>query len=304
MGQSLTGSFARTYQGLVPYTDARRWGNGINPVHSQYAGPPRPFGPGVPNDLDQRTHPSMASPDSIEMGPPWGAPEDPSYLDSVANQADAVEGVIPDQDDFPSWEEVTTSTRAEVEPGMANPWGVRGIPSGLHHEDAGPNFGDFGGGGQEGSALPQVPTETVNEGWLNKSRTGPAEEESDPADDSQVFVQTSMTQRHKELENVRAQDRGTDPARTSIPSRVTSQKVKYFSGGMRHYDMFPYQIDQIPRPFRYRTAALGPAPYLRPNEMRLISPLQRVVPPDPSMGQPSNVVGDGDGYTSEDQGWY
>jgi hypothetical protein len=301
MGQSITGAFARSYQGNVPYTGAGKWGNGINPVHAVYAGPPRPFGPGVPNDLDQRTHPSMASDDTIEMGPPWGAPNDPSYLDSVANENEAVEGVIAYQDDFPSWDDPPSQIRAEVDPGMAAPWGVRGIPSGLHHADAGPNFG-YDGGGRPDSGMPGLPTETVSEGWLNKAKIGIVAD-SDPADESQVFVQTSQVQRYKEQNNERAQLRGTDGVRSSIPSRVVPQRVKEYSGGERHYDMFPRQIDDIPRPFRYRTAGLGPSPYLHPNEMRLINPLQRVVPGDPSMGTPADQLSDG-GYTDEDQGWY
>lgn len=300
MGQSITGAFTRNYQGDVPYVGAGRWGTGINPIHAVYAGPPRPFGPGVPNDLDQRTVPSMASDDEVEMGPPWGAPEDPSYLDSVANQTEAIEGVIAYQDDFPSWGDLTTDTRAETDPGMIVPWNESGM-TGLHYTDAGPNFG-YDGGGRSNSAMPALPTETVSEGWENKPKTGIAAD-SDPADDSQVFVQTSMTQRYKEQDNSRAQLRGTDGARSPIASRVTPQKVKCYSGEDRHYDMFPRQMDDIPRPFRYRTMALGPSTYNRSNEMRLISPLQRIVPPDPSQGTPADQLSDG-GYTSEDQGWY
>lgn len=308
MGLPITGSFNRAYNapGNIPYATAAKWGTGINPVHGLYQGPPRPFGPGVPNDLDQRTRPSVAAPDEIEFGPPWGAPDDPSYLDAVASEFDAVAGVPIYTDDYPGWQEDTSEFRADTPDDMVRPWGVRGIPSGLHHEDAGPNLDGWSEAGQDGSGLPQTPTETVSEGWENKATEG-APPDSETADDSQVFVQTSDVQRYRTQNNDRAQLRGTDDPRTAISSRVKSKVVKVYSGGLRHYDMFPYQIDDMPRGFRYRTAALGPSPYLAVNEMKLVSPLQRTPPPDPSLGIPTDDQADNTGnygYTPEDQGWW
>lgn len=304
MGLPITGAFARRYQEPRSYAGAAVWGTGVNPVHAIYGGPGRPFGPGVPNDLDNRTVPAMATDDQIEYGPPWGAPEDAAYLDSVADEDQATHGVPFYQDDFPDWGETTPETRGEIPEGMAESWGDRAIPSGLHHLGGeGPDPRPPETSGRQ-SAFPQVPTETVNEGWLNKE-TGGSPPDAEPSDNTQIFVQTSMTQRYKKLDNDRAQMRQTDDPRTDIDSRVQSNIVKVYSGEDRHYDMFPRQLDDIPRPFYYRTAGTGPHPYLAPNAMRLVTPMQRTPPPDASGGIPdTQIYSDKYGYTSEDQGYY
>src|ERR1700678_2941253 len=114
MGLPITGAFARATQEQAPYAGAAKWGNGISAIHSYYGGPGRPFGPGVPNDLDKRTPPSSAAED-VEYGPPWGAPDDPSYLDSVHSEEEATLGVPFDQDGWPDWGEDTEQTRADTD---------------------------------------------------------------------------------------------------------------------------------------------------------------------------------------------
>jgi hypothetical protein len=248
--------------------------------------------------------------DSVEYGPPWGAPNDPSYLDSVASEHDAVVGEPYEDadDDWPQWGDGILQG-ARLEPPSNYPSfnesgvGIRSRPSPLR---------GLGTPNPNGMTSDQIPSETVSEGWVNKGATGKLEEthiaDSDPADDSQVFVQTSQVQRYKDQNNDRALLRTgphQDVPRTSIKSRVVGQKVKEYSGGLRHYDMFPRQIDDIPRPFYYRTAGTGPNPYLLSNENQLRTPLQRTPPPDPSMGVvDSTLTGTGDyGYTSEEWGY-
>lgn len=299
MGIPVTGAFARATQASAPYAGAAKWGTGINPIHAQYAGPGRPFGPGVPSDMDQRTPPSQASEDAVEYGPPWGAPDDPSYLDSVASEQLAIAGVSFNPDDHPAWGE-NEGTRDETDSHPS--WGESNIP--IRSRDTGPS--DY-------TQSWQQPTETVSEGWINKGSTGGIDEgrvaNAEPSADSQIFVRTSMTQRYKKLSNERAQLRHSDAPREPIDSRVVGQKLKVYSGGERHYDMQPRHIDDIPRPFYFRTAATGPSPYLYNNAFRLVTPMQRTPPPDPSQGIVDTALTNPDdsgsyGYTSEDWGYF
>lgn len=151
----------------------------------------------------------------------------------------------------------------------------------------------------------QVPTETVSEGWENKPASGMGDgviPDANPAADSQVFVQTSMTQRYKETDNNRALSRSTDEPRTGIMSRVAPMKLKYFSEGQRHYDMTPKRQDDIPRAFWYRTAGTGRQAEMLPNEQWYVRGIQRVPPPDAGLGQEETSI-EGD-YTPEDVGWW
>lgn len=147
-----------------------------------------------------------------------------------------------------------------------------------------------------------MPTETVNEGWLNKVTSFVAD--ASPSDPSQYEVQTSMRQRYETRTNVRAQARATDDPRSNIASRVMAMVEKVYSTGERCYDMFPYQIDQIERPFRYRSAGVGPAEWLETNEYSAVTPVQRTPPPDPAMGVPEVQEPEGYGYTGEDSMYY
>jgi hypothetical protein len=157
----------------------------------------------------------------------------------------------------------------------------------------------------------QIPTETVSEGWLNKPASGMGEGEipddmvltSDP---SQYERNTSMQQRHKTMNNDRAVMRGADDSRTPIASRIAPMKLKVYSGQERHYDMFPYQMDDMPRPFWSRTFGTGPQAYMETNEQWLRTALQRTPPADPSQGTPDLELSEEAqyGYAGEDQGYY
>jgi hypothetical protein len=116
--------------------------------------------------------------------------------------------------------------------------------------------------------------------------------------------QTSMQQRYAVRNNNLAVKRGTDEPRTDIGSRTAGQKLKTYSGEIpgsnRHYDMFPYQADQIPRPFHYRTAGTGYQQWMEANQWWQVQPVRRTPPPDPSMGIPETGEDQNFGYTAED----
>jgi hypothetical protein len=302
MGIPITGAFARATQASAPYAGAAKWGNGVNAIHQYYSGPPRPGGIGVPNDLDQRTAPSMASDDQIEYGPPWGAENDPSYADVYSYDAVFI-GQPQEPDTWPNLGQTTMVMPPDYPSYNENGQRIRSKQSNLD-------------GPRQTTEVSLQPTETVNEGWLNKPVTGdliPEQENvAGDADKSQVFVQTSEVQRNKGMAQVRGLKEGpegkTDEARHSIRPRKVGPKLKVYSGLERHYDMFPRQIDDIPRPFYFRTGATGPNPYLWSNETFLNTPMQRTPPPDPSLGFVDTSFTDPDdpgsyGYSSEDWGY-
>lgn len=335
MGEPITGAWARRYQLALPYQDARKWGTGVNPVHRFYGGAGRPANAKLnANQLGgDRTPTHFAVSEDFIQGSNWGySAEDPSYLDAVADEQAALHGVgIWDNEAHPNWEQYdndmggtigdppaggapgpvnpqTMSTRATIPPWSSRPWGAaQATYNRLRSMRAGQGEGDTPG--PRGTSS-EIPTETVSEGWINKAATGfdMGEAPDDyvlTSDPSQYEIQTSMTQRHKQMVNDRAVARGTDEERTSIASRIAPMKLKVYSGEERHYDMFPYQIDDIPRPFYFRTAGTGPQEYMETNDQWIRTPLQRTPPPDPSMGVPETRLSEAEfGYSSEDQGYY
>lgn len=307
MGEPVTGRWAsiRARSNADPYSGtATRWGTGINPVHQFYGSPPlRTYGR---NQQIPDVHaPAEATPGFIETHEPWGYnPADIRGLDVFADDEAAITGVQFVQDDWPEYGEDTTTTRAAIPSESSRPWGSSGgYKNILRSIRSGPGPANF-----VFKKSYELPTETVSEGWLNKAASGMQEGEipdSVPADDSQVMVQTSKVQRYRELSNVRAVARDTDEERTPIGSRIAPMKLKVYSEGQRHYDMFPYQIDQMPKPFWYRSAATGRIIEMEPNEQYEIVPIQRTVPPDPGLGPEDTSLSLGDyGYTPEDVGYY
>lgn len=304
MGQPVSGAWARKYQLDVPYADARKWGTGINPVHAVYGDPGRPQHPKLDNSGMDHIPAGEAVPQGFMSGPPdWGyQPEDIAGLDVTANEYDAVTGIPYNVDGRPEWGQDAVVLRDNIPGYTSRPWG---LSRQFYNRLRGVRI-DPGTQGYKFSSA--TPTETVNEGWINKPASGMEEGEipdSLPSDDAQVFVQTSRVQRYKKLVNDRALLRGTDEERTPVDSRVAPMKLKVYSGEERHYDMFPYQMDDVPRPFRYRTAGVGPLGYLRSNDQMERTAVQRTPPPDPSMGTPDSQLSESDfGYAEEDQGYY
>jgi hypothetical protein len=306
MAEPITGLWTRAYS--VPYTGAAKWGTGINPIHQFYGSAPlRVYGRN--NEMPAVHAPATAPEDLIETAAPWGyQPEDIAGLDvfALSNPEANWQGIPFDPDGWPDYEQTTGTTRAEPDPREIYPVGApQGAAEYVRSLRYGPRDTD-------NRVSNEVPTETVSEGWVNKPASGMNQGESGDnvivADPSQYEVQTSMTQRFKTQNNDRATLRGTDETREPINSRVAPMKLKLYSGQQRHYDMFPQQMDDIPRPFHYRTAGTGRDLEMLPNEMVVITPLQRTPPPDPSLGTQDITLNQGGGesfgYTYEDGGWY
>lgn len=298
MGLAYSGNWARSRQRTVPYAGAAVWGTGVHPVHAQRGPNGRVFDnrAPMPSDLDDRTKAATGGPGFVQ-GPDLGYDHrDLGGLDVFADQQVAVYGYAFDQDGLPDWsaddeKSALRTTNQRV------PWNAFGMEKqALRARREGPQNGPYRG------ISSQIPTETVSEGWLNKAKDGIVPD-AHPADDAQVFVQTSMVQRYKSQDNRRAVQRDTDDERTPIESRVTGMKTKHYSEGERDYDMFPRQHTVTPRPFWFRTMGLGPLGY-QVNDQHQRNALQRTPPPDFSMGTPDTELSDG-GYTTEDnQGWY
>lgn len=287
------------------------WGTGINPVHYYYGeGPPirtggRPdttsgIAPGVPGSTLAPITPAAEGGEQYYGGPPdYGyTAEDLAGMDMFAQPAIAIDGVPFIKDGWPAWYPSNTDMnyRAQTNEREVYPVGapgltadtVRGIRYGPRDEDS--------------EVSNETPMTDVAVGWTNKTRGNLAD--SKPSDVSQYERQTSMQQRYAVRNNAHAVLRATDEARSEIGSRVAGQKVKNYSGqdpsSPRAYDMFPFQGDQINRPFRYRVAATGYQEWLEANEAMQISPIRRTPPADPSMGIDETSQALDYGYTPED----
>jgi hypothetical protein len=310
---------ARAYRGVYaqpstvppPYSTAAIWGTGVNPVHELYGeGPPvRVLGRasslgGSPVAVDPRRRdfqsPSQATSDNPPEELTWGYPVDYS-VDAFGGGTDSSPSdVAPRIDDYaddrPSWntpvEQQQVRGNADITPWSQDGNAQRSRPGGWRTIL-----------NVMGSMRPsaQLPNESVSEGWKNKATSVVAY--SRPSDDSQLTIQTSDRQRFLAKNNDRSVARATDEPRAGISSRVQPMIEKVYSTGERLYDMSPYQADVMLRPFRYRTAGVGPSEWLGPNEMYVSEPYQRTPPPDPSIGTPE--VSEPDyGYTGEDTMYY
>src|SRR5215469_1970476 len=331
MARAYRGPYARPSTVYVPYATAAVWGTGIDEIHSYY-------GEGPPLRVLGRTGTIGSSPVAVESprdrnyqspmdgnaaDPPqdmlWGYPGQsvPEYgLDSFgqgANAPIAEEDIGWDDsyyiDDRPPWGQETPKEDIRLKNPLP-PWGKSGeifrsvrMGAQRYRMNYRQNLKGQGDAYQPISAEPVNgnPTETVSEGWLNKETSFIAD--ANPSADEQIFIQTSMRQRYGTRNNRRAVMRDTDEARSEVQSRVMAMVEKVYSEGERTYDMFPYQQDEIRRPFRTRTAGVGPAEWMQTNEYNVMSPIQRTPPPDPGVG-PDEVSSPDYGYTSEDGGYY
>ena len=332
MARAYRGPYARPSTVHVPYATAAVWGTGIDAIHSYYGeGPPlrvlgrqdaigsSPVATESPRDRNYQT-PAEGNPAEYPQEQLWGYPGGVEYSpDSFGAGADApisdtdtsfaIETYI---DSRPAWNIPPEQDRLRANADTMAPWGTPGlrvmgmIRAGSHrfrrnYKQDLPGQGD---GYQPISAEPvnSNPTETVSEGWINKGTSFVAD--ANPSADEQIFVQTSMRQRYEVRNNRRAMMRGTDDERSRIESRVMPMIEKVYSTGERLYDMFPYQQDEIRRPFRTRTAGVGPAEWMQANEFQVMTPYTRTPPADPAQGVPEVDYPDADyGYTGEDPGY-
>jgi hypothetical protein len=280
MAVPIKGAFRERF--TVPYSGARVWGTGINPIHAFYGSPPTRLDP-----LNQRegdiTPPWQGVSDSLEAEELWGY-----TLEEQRN-------VYFVRDDRPSWDVAPEDDPSRDSTGNQPPYNATGAAKTRFRSTMGGAYSLIRGKLPRANYTP--PSETVSEGWINKP-TGRAAN-SVVSDPSQYEIQTSMTQRYRARNNDAAVDRATDASRSHINSRVSGQKLKVYSEGERNYDMFPRQ--QSPweeRPFYYRSAGTGLQDQMLPNEMYDIDPIERTSPPDPYIGQQEESFQYG--YTNED----
>lgn len=324
MARAYRGPYARQSSILAPYATAAVWGTGVNEVHAYYGeGPPlrvigrrdaagaSPVASGRHGERDYQK-PADSSGTDAPQELTWGYPALDDSPDSFGMGADApisVGDTAPGEEFFmnehPHWQDEAEENRGRATNHLP-PWGHNGIIfRSIRMGAARYRLYRVPGSAYTPISAEQansMPTETVSEGWLNKVTSFVAD--AAPSNPSQYEVFTSMRQRYGVRDNGRAQMRDTDCARSRISSRVMPMVEKVYSTGERSYDMFPYQIDQIERPFRYRTAGVGPTEWLLPNEYNHLDPVQRTPPADPATGVPEVVEPGAYGYTGEDAMYY
>ena len=271
------GAWARRYQ--QPYSGASVWGTGISNVHSQYGSPPtRQLG--IRPRQGEISVPAEAVPEALHPKMLWGYQlEDSLYSDLIV-------------DDRPAWDVPPEDSPARYSAGLQPPVNAGGGYKNRFRAMKGGAYSLW----QYVNGMKEIPSETVTEGWRNKPKGSPAD--AKPSDPGQYEMQTSMQQRYRNRNNDASVRRGTDEPREIIASRVIGQRLKVYSGERRHYDMFPFQQDEIPRPFYYRTAGTGRVEDMEPNEQWTIDAVERTPPPDPYIGQSDQSFDYG--YTTED----
>lgn len=279
MAGPYTGTWRNTH--AVPYVGATNWGTGINPVHAIRDGYPL---------RHERTKLNYETPD-LGAGDSTDPMVDDVYwpeLESDVDPRETSHSPANDLRDHPNLDEVRGNNPVWPSWGGSRKTRPAGnfIRSLLH-------------GAFQQYHVNQIPNETVSEGWLNKPKGEPAD--ALPSDDKQLIIQTSMVQRNK----VRAGSQRTGSQSdfdAPIGSRIVGQKVKQYSDSHdRQWDMFPFQQDDIIRPFLSREAGVGYREWHAPNEYWSSDPIQRSPAPDPYQGQVSPSESDVmTGYTEED----
>lgn len=261
------------------YGSALKQGTGANSIH------------GVRTAIGRNTAPgtSQGDVDATLVGDDdYGyCPEDSAYF---APQDDPSETGVGDR---ANWG--TEESRGTVTADWPH-WGTGIIPGGsvIRSQEH---------GAIAGNTPDVIPAETATQGWQNK-QTGIVED-STTSDPSQYEMRTSMTQRDK-VRSGSQRGAGSDSDYDApIKSRITGQKLKFWSGEDRHTDMAPKAQEQMIRPFWSRTGGTGYSENMSPNEMYQSTPLQRVSPPDAYQGLDTPVVNAGAsyGYTDEDSTW-
>lgn len=258
---------------------AQKWGTGINSVHAIFTGGPplrsgpviTGYGPGQPGN-------SM----NLEMIDP-GTITDWDYLDQdYANSPTWGYGEQTGTADRPSLDQSTEQLRGSVPAEWPSSLIQRGLPGGTQIR------GQNKGATDLDTAKLGDKEETVGEGWENK--TVGLVDNAKVSDPIQYEMQTSMTQRDKVREGSQRGSGSASEYSAPIGSwRPTwGQRRKPWSGMRRHFDMFPFQADQINRPFLVRQAGTGYSEWMKANEAYnyQVSPLQRQPIPDPNAGFP------------------
>src|ERR1041385_2124974 len=213
------GAWARRYQ--QPYSGASVWGTGIHGIHSVYGSPPSRL-QGIRPLQGQITVPADAVPEQLQPKQLWGYQlEDSLYSDLTV-------------DGRPPWNRPPEDSPAQFMSDQIPPMNASGGFNNKFRAIKGGAFTIW----QYVNGMKLQPSETVSEGWRNKPKGSPAD--AKPSDPKQYEMQTSVQQRYRNRNNQHAVARGADEPRADIASRVIGQRLKVYSGGLRHYDMFPY----------------------------------------------------------------
>jgi hypothetical protein len=287
MALPIAGAWAAQNANAQQYAGALKWGTGASPVLGVYGEGPPLRTTGRPDSPDNPTDPLSDIPESFEAENLYGyCIEDIETL--------TYSGMPPPVGTL------TTELRARNSGGLPD-WGVTAAdPAQTEFR----NTPELDPRLWSAAIVQSFPTETVSEGWRNKT-TGQIND-AEVSDPSQYERQTSMQQVNPPAgrNNDHAVARRTDDPRYNILTRLTGMKLKPWSQGERNQDMFPFQQDTIVRPFWYRTAGTDDPAKLAPNAMVVTDPLQRNVPADPDLG-PSvqDFATDNYGYTQEDIGY-
>jgi len=211
---------------------------------------------------------------------------------------DAIWGYGPDSgtSDRPSWGDEGKYRDQTQTPTPPWPeWGpyTNGIPGGT-------TMRDNNRGADLSKRVKQRKSETVSEGWENKQSL-PNAEDAVIANDSQIYMQTSMTQRDARRTGSQAAQGRANAARASIGSRIIGMRLKIWSGGERHYDMTPRTAEERIRPWWTRQAGTGDPALLESNAMEVRQPIARQVPAEPDQGDTTPLVDHTNyGFVSED----
>lgn len=270
---------------------ARKWGTGVNPVHSIAT-----------------EGPALIEAKQIYNGP---GTEDAGDVDTSLTESH----YHYDGDEYDGADALWgygLQTGTETRPGF-------GIPTQEWRNQSGdfPVWGPYEGGipggalirdddiGATNSNTPkETPDEDVAQGWLNKPHGNPGD--SRPSDNSQLIMQTSQVQRYQVRAGSQVPSGRANEFDAPISSRVVGKKIKFWSGGQRHYDMEPRAQDPIVRKWWARNAGTGLVSNLQTNDAYESVPRVRAVPPDPYQGIPVGVPptaqteSTGFGYQGED----
>jgi hypothetical protein len=324
MAGPYTGTWRQSITSQAQYTGALRWGTGVNSVHSIKGAGPAVRLEGTKLNIDPLSTPGGQETDVLTPDYSWDYTfnPDPTLPEYDTNDPEtwgynSQTGTA----DRPPWGSEMADTDSPVSGvGLPHPT-IPGRPvtavRGNTQNDTDSPFPSWGGSRKTGPAggiirairhgskliygAKVLPNEDVAQGWTNKTHGLIAD--SQAADDTQVFMQTSDVQRYKTRagsQNAGSQSTFDAP----VESRVTGQKVKDWTrdDSARHWDMLSYEQEDFIRPFLSRQAGTGYREWNYANEMYVSPVIQREPASDPDLGP---VAGSGDfGYSNEDVGMY
>jgi hypothetical protein len=259
--------------------DAAKWGHGVNPIHAiPTGGPPLRSGP-----VNTGTGPGEPGNTLNQSMVDIGTITDWEYVDEeFANSELWGYGEETGTADRPSYGTETEEFRGRSSPNFPSAMVNRGLPGGTNYR------AEIHGAENMNATKTGEKEETVGEGWENKE-TGVVEN-AKVSSESQYERQTSMQQRDQVREGSQRGGGSASEFEAPIGSHrpTWGQRIKPWSGYRRHYDMYPFQAEQIDRPFLGRQPGTGYVEWMRANEAfnYMVPPMQRQPVPDPYGGFP------------------